>query len=220
MSATDDPTPTGRAAGPRKQSRAARRVQLIEATLETMAARGYARVTLHEVARVAGLSHGLVNFHFASKERLLEETLTHLAEEYRANWMRWLQAAGDDPGRQLAAMIRADYDPVAASPMRIAAWCAFLGEAQVRPLYQARCQANDDAYVAALEAIVVALLARHGLTGHAPRIARAIRLVTLGLWLDTVTLTAPYGMAEAEATALTAARAFFPAEAALAPDNG
>lgn len=206
--------------GPRKQSREARRGQLIEATLETLAARGYARVTLLEVAQTAGLSHGLVNFHFATKEKLLEATLTHLAEEYRANWLRYLDAAGDDPGAQLAALIMADYDAVAASPVRIAAWCAFLGEAQVRPLYQARFQTNDDAYIARLEQIVAALLLRHGLTGHAPRIARAIRLMTLGCWLDSVTLTDPWAITEARATSLTAARAFFPNEPALAVEIG
>ena len=201
--------------GPRKQSREARRGQLIEATLETLAARGYARVTLLEVARTAGLSHGLVNFHFDSKDKLLEATLTQLAEEYRANWLRHVEAAGEDPGAQLAAMIAADYDPVANSPVRIAAWCAFLGEAQVRPLYQAQCQANDEAYVDRMEVIVRALLARNGMTGHACRIARSIRLVTLGAWVDIVTLTAPYAMEEARETSLTAARAFFPNEPAL-----
>lgn len=203
--------------GPRKQSREARRQQLIEATLETLAARGYARVTLHEVANVAGLSHGLVNFHFSSKEKLLEETLSHLSEEYRANWLAHVAAAGEDPGQQLAAMIAADYDPVVNSPLRIAAWCAFLGEAQVRPLYQSRCQGNDDAYIARMEEIVAALLARHGQKGDPARIARALRLVTLGAWLDIVTLTDPYSIPEARATALTAARAFFPAEPALKP---
>ena len=36
---------------PRKQSRAARRQQLIEATIDTIAAQGYARTTLTDVAR-------------------------------------------------------------------------------------------------------------------------------------------------------------------------
>lgn len=214
MSMIDHDLPAAQT-GPRKQSREARRQQLIEATLQTLAARGYARVTLHEVARTAGLSHGLVNFHFDSKERLLAETLTQLAEEYRANWTARLEAAGEDPAAQLAAMIEADYDPEVNSPLRIAAWCAFLGEAQVRPLYQAQCQANDEAYVDRMEIIVRALLTRHGRTGHACRIARSIRLVTLGAWVDIVTLTSPYSLAEARETAFACARAFFPGEPAL-----
>ena len=55
----------------RKASREARRVQLIEATIETIAVRGFARTTLTDVAQQAGLSHGLVNFHFETKEKLL-----------------------------------------------------------------------------------------------------------------------------------------------------
>ena len=55
-------------AAPRKLSREARRSQLIEAMIETLATRGYARTTLTEVAKQAGLSHGLVNFHFETKK--------------------------------------------------------------------------------------------------------------------------------------------------------
>ena len=68
---------------PRKASRESRREQLIEATIETIAANGLSRTTLTEVANAAGLSHGLVNFHFQSKDRLLAETLLYLSEEYR-----------------------------------------------------------------------------------------------------------------------------------------
>jgi TetR/AcrR family transcriptional repressor of bet genes len=201
--------------GPRKQSRAARRLQLIEATLETLAARGYARVTLQEVARGAGLSHGLVNFHFASKEALLEATLGHLAEEYRANWQARLAEAGADPAAQLAALIAADFDPAVHTPLRLGAWCAFLGEAQARPLYQARCQSNDDHYIAEIERLVAALCAERGIAQDPTRIARALRLAILGAWLDIVTLTAPYPMAEAHATVLATAQAFFPGVAAF-----
>src|SRR5688572_25056886 len=124
---------------PRKLSRDARRTQLIEATIEVLASRGYARMTLTEVARAAGLSHGLVNFHFTSKERLLEETLRYLSEEYRANWTAALEGAPDRPAAQLDAMIRADFNPAICTPGRLSAWCAFWGEAQSRPMYQAEC---------------------------------------------------------------------------------
>lgn len=66
---------------PRKMSRETRRGQLTEATIEVLAERGFARMTLTEVARKAGLSRGLVNLHFQTKEGLLSETLILLAEE-------------------------------------------------------------------------------------------------------------------------------------------
>lgn len=114
-------------ASPRKQSRAARRQQLIEATIETIAAQGYSRTTLTDVARQAGISHGLVNFHFETKERLLTETLQYLAAEYRQNWTAALEAAGPSPAEQLDAVLRADFDPRICTNARLSAWCAFWG---------------------------------------------------------------------------------------------
>ena len=93
-------------ANPRKLSRETRRQQLIEATIRVIAERGYSRTTLTSVAQLAGLSHGLVNFHFETKDRLLAETLMFLAEEYRDNWVAALEAAGPHPAERPAAMPR------------------------------------------------------------------------------------------------------------------
>ncbi|MFG2793771.1 TetR family transcriptional regulator [Streptomyces sp. NPDC048419] len=46
------------------------RVAIIEAARHTFAERGYARTTLREIARRAGVTHGLITRNFASKERL------------------------------------------------------------------------------------------------------------------------------------------------------
>ncbi|MER6009508.1 TetR family transcriptional regulator [Streptomyces bluensis] len=46
------------------------RAAIIEAARHTFAERGYARTTLREIARRAGVTHGLITRHFSSKERL------------------------------------------------------------------------------------------------------------------------------------------------------
>ncbi|MFE7168206.1 TetR family transcriptional regulator [Streptomyces sp. NPDC057616] len=46
------------------------RAAIIDAARHTFAERGYARTTLREIARRAGVTHGLITRHFASKERL------------------------------------------------------------------------------------------------------------------------------------------------------
>ncbi|CAM5238302.1 TetR/AcrR family transcriptional regulator [Streptomyces chartreusis] len=46
------------------------RAAILEAARHTFAERGYARTTLREIARRAGVTHGLITRHFASKERL------------------------------------------------------------------------------------------------------------------------------------------------------
>lgn len=208
MNDTDDRTTERRP--PRKLSREARREQLIEATIEIIARRGYARTTLTDVARHAGLSHGLVNFHFETKEKLLGETLFYLAEEYRRNWSTAIDAAGPEPASRLDAMLRADFNPEICTPSRLAAWCAFWGEAQSRPLYQEQCGSNDRAYNRALEEICRDLLTETGQTGDPERIARVLRVTTEGVWLDLMTMSDPYSKEEAMRTVFTCATAFFP----------
>ncbi|MGW0948171.1 TetR/AcrR family transcriptional regulator [Streptomyces sp. NPDC002623] len=46
------------------------RAAIIEAARHTFAERGYARTTVREIARRAGVTHGLITRHFVSKERL------------------------------------------------------------------------------------------------------------------------------------------------------
>lgn len=195
---------------PRKLSRETRRSQLIEATIEILATRGYARTTLTEVANQAGLSHGLVNFHFQTKEGLLTETLLFLAEEYRLNWTAALDAAPKDPASQLDALLRADFNPAICTPARLSAWCSFWGEAQSRPMYQERCGSNDENYNRRMEAICAALLAEGGYPGTPARIARVLRVTIEGVWLDLMTMSAPYAPDEALATVHACAAAFFP----------
>lgn len=190
-----------------KLSREERRAQLIEATIKVLAIKGYARTTLSDVADCAGLSHGLVNFHFQSKDLLLSETLAYLSVEYVQNWRNALANAAKDPAAQLTALIRADFRPELCTPQRLAAWCAFWGEAQSRPLYQEKCGSNNAEYVAKLEELCDALL---GPNGNAVRVARAIRVTAEGLWMDLVTQVDPYSLVEAENTALACAAAFFP----------
>ncbi len=197
-------------APPRKQSRSARRTQLIEATIEVLAQRGYARITLTEVANRAGLSHGLVNFHFKSKELLLAETLNHLYGEYRRNWVTALEQAGPSAPEQLDALIKADFRPEICTPARLAAWCSFWGEATSRPLYQEKCGPSDDEYILRMEDICARLLSGHGYSGRADRIARVIRLTTEGTWMDMMTQSTPYSRQEALQTVYCAAAAFFP----------
>jgi AcrR family transcriptional regulator len=194
----------------RKLPRDARRVQLIEATIDVLALRGYARTTLTEVARQAGLSHGLVNFHFETKEKLLTETLLYLAEEYRLNWVAALDAAGGSPAQKLDALIRADFNPQICTPAKLSAWCSFWGEAQSRPMYQERCGSNDQIYNRQMEAICAELLKEAGAVGDAARTARVLRVTTEGVWLDMMTMSEPYDRQEALATVFCCAQAFFP----------
>lgn len=193
---------------------------MIEATIATLAERGFSRTTLTEVARRAGLSHGLVLFHFRSKDNLLAETLDYLSDEYRSNWQAALSAAGPTPEAQLLAMVHADFSPLVCTPDRLASWCAFWGESQSRPLYQARCGANDADYNQTLTAICEAMNDRYGYTHDAKRAARLIRITVEGVWLEMMTLVDPYSVQEALKTVLTGLTALYPHHFAALAEAG
>ena len=74
------------AGGKRRQIRpkAERRQQLIDATIRCIAQHGLSAVTMQMVTREAGLSLGIANLHFESKDNLLKETLRFVAEDTTA----------------------------------------------------------------------------------------------------------------------------------------
>src|SRR5438477_6376648 len=107
-----------------------RRVQLIEATIDSLSKRGFAEFTLAQVAETAGLSQGIVNFYFHSKEALLVETLKFMEAEYEEFWTAAVRRAGPRAADKVAAMIAADFDSVMASRKKVTVWYAFWGEAR------------------------------------------------------------------------------------------
>jgi DNA-binding transcriptional regulator YbjK len=56
---------------PRRRDPEGRRAAILEAARQALAENGYARTTIRDVARRAGVTHGLVMRHFGSKEQLM-----------------------------------------------------------------------------------------------------------------------------------------------------
>jgi TetR/AcrR family transcriptional repressor of bet genes len=86
-----------------------RQQQLIQATIRSVARNGLSDTTMATVSREAGLSQGIINLHFQSKDRLLVETLRYLSEQYRNAWEKAVDNAGDSPADKLAAMVAIDF---------------------------------------------------------------------------------------------------------------
>lgn len=179
--AVDEPPDAG--AGSEKphrtRPRELRRRQLVEATIDCIAERGLAETRIADVAARAGMSVGLVNFHFDSKKTLLAETLGYLADEYRQAWIAARAGAGDDPSAQLEALILMHFSPAICNPRRVAVWFAFFGEARSRPVYQELCQRYDNEYREQLTALIGQLVDD---SGRARRAAVTLESLLDGLW--------------------------------------
>jgi TetR/AcrR family transcriptional repressor of bet genes len=68
------------------------RRKLIDTTIGIIAADGLSRVTLAKVAEHAGLSRGICNYHFETKDQLLLETFRTV---YREHELAWKDALAD-----------------------------------------------------------------------------------------------------------------------------
>lgn len=198
----------------RTASRDVRRQQLIEATIIVLARKGYAALTVADVAKAAGLSVGIIGFHFESKEKLLAESLRFLAEEYRRTWTSAVALAAPDPAQQLRAMLLGDFDDAVFTPEKLAAWIAFWGETQGRPLYNAICADFDRERLEATAGFCATLINEAGYRHDPGLAARTLDALCDGLWYGMVSAAtrqqAAAGVAQARAAVQLALSAFFP----------
>ncbi len=141
--------------------------------------------TLADVAGEAGLSQGIVNLHFESKDNLLRETLRCLADEYRAKFDRTLEKSGPGAADKLLALMEMDFRPAICDRRKIAVWFAFWGEVQSRPTYRKICDESDQYYDDVVEEICADLISE-GKYDHvsAASVSLALTSMTNGLWLS------------------------------------
>jgi len=145
--------------------REARQRQLIEATMVAIGRHGYAKLTLNHVASLAGLSPGIVNFHFRSKEQLLAATLEYLVEEYEAFWSQAAEKAGPSATAKIEAMIEFEFDPRVSSLEKVAVWYAFWAEAQVNPSHRERVARLEARYFEVTRVLFQRLIEEGGYSG-------------------------------------------------------
>ncbi len=140
-----------------EEPNAARRRQLINAAIAAIAGHGLSRTTVGRVAKLAGMSAGMVSFHFRGKDELLLATLQSLDAEFDGRMRVALEQAPDDPAARLRAIVDVYLDPVLADPRKVAVWFAFWGESRAREDYLRICGAADRAFAQIVTGLFAAL---------------------------------------------------------------
>jgi len=142
----DAPTPSR---GPvRDEGEEARRIQLVEVTIDSLAEVGYVGTTLAEIARRAGVSAGLVAHYFGDKDGLLEAAFRTLARSLAVRVRARLALAHTSRGR-VQAVIDTNLAPEEFDKRSGTAWLAFWGQVlhvkglkRVQTAYQRRMLSN------------------------------------------------------------------------------
>ena len=95
---------------PRTFIEQARRRQILDAAVEVLADQGYAAASLAAIAGRAGVSKGVISYHFAGKEELLREVVASVLEKAGSFMTPRVAAAAENGGAAgaLRAYVRAN----------------------------------------------------------------------------------------------------------------
>jgi AcrR family transcriptional regulator len=108
--------------------RPAAQTAILSAAIEEIADRGYDRVRLRDIAQRAGVSIGLIQHHFGSRDELLGEAF----EQHCAQLLEELADSEPDPWLRIVSLV----DRLAESPVlgtRALLWAEFCASAARRP---------------------------------------------------------------------------------------
>ncbi|WP_374383469.1 transcriptional regulator BetI [Dongia sp.] len=171
--------------------RSNRKKEIIEATIQVIAVHGYHGTTVSRVAKAAGVSVGLMNFHFDSKDKLFEEVFKHLAQEYMQVWSERVDAAKADAWSRLEAMIAAYFDRDVFTGEKLAVWFAFWSDPELRDKFRDAATAVERRYVKELEQQIYQIcIAQPDGVQQAKkvsvRVAAALSAMIDGFWLQAL----------------------------------
>ncbi len=151
---------------------------LIDATMSAISEHGFSNLTLAKIAGMAGMTAGTVNFHFATKEALLVETLKHVSDEFG----HAVEAACDreeDSADRLGAIVNTALSDEITEFRKVVVWYAFSSEVSAREDYHRICGERERVYLKQIESACTEIIAAAGKQNQLS--ARAISLAVSGM---------------------------------------
>lgn len=176
----------------RKSSRQ-RRQELIEAGIACLGKGGMSAFTIDQICRQAGVSRGLINHHFVSKDDLLVSIYAHMTD--------YLMRDSSDlsPQQQISGFIDSSFDKNSFKKSNLRAWLAIWGEVATNPdlkaLHQSRYQKYRQQLVSAMTCTGIPGISR----SIAEHIARQLIALIDGLWLEYCLHSEGFSLASAKA---------------------
>ena len=159
-------------------------LKLISSAIKNISQKGIKETTMLDVSQGAGLSHGIVNFHFKSKELLLIETLKFVSNEYLESFQKCLVKSGSDPKKKIIAIIDNDFSKKICSRDKVALWFTFFSEVKFKPAYHQICKERDLYYQRIIEDIFRELINLEKSKISLINISNGLQALVMGLWLD------------------------------------
>lgn len=205
----------------RAMPKQARRDQLIRATIKCIASSGLSATTMADITREAGLSLGIVNLHFESKEKLLIETLRQVADEYKNGLDKIFNDESMSNVEKMLAHVDYDFGKKILNRDKLAVWFAFWGEAKSRPTYSKFCAKHDTDLAKSLTKLFQELIDEGNYQhSNAQRITTGYTALADGLWLDILITPRETTPKQAREIAMDYLSAFFSKHFPITPVAG
>ncbi|MGH8355470.1 MAG: transcriptional regulator BetI [Pseudomonas sp.] len=157
-----------------------RRSQLIHATLEAVDQVGMGDASIALIARLAGVSNGIISHYFQDKNGLLEATMRHLMAALRQAVRERRRTLGDGhPRAHIAAIIEGNFDDSQVNGPAMKTWLAFWATSMHQPALRRLQRINDHR----LYSNLCCEFRRALPLGEARAAARGLAALVDGLWL-------------------------------------
>jgi TetR/AcrR family transcriptional regulator, transcriptional repressor of bet genes len=101
-----------------------RRRDLVAAAFETFRVHGLNGATVARIGRRAGMSHGIINYYFKSKDELLSAVIRHAFGLILRRAVRLLRTA-TTPRERVAAIVAANFPAELFTPETASSWLSF-----------------------------------------------------------------------------------------------
>ena len=163
----------------------ARRLALIEATIECLKKYGHDGLSIRRISAQAQVSIGLINHHFPTKDTLVAEAYRHFNNELVGGLRKAMADIAGSPREQLRAFFQASFSPPNLDSDVLAVWVVFWGMYRHSKDIQRVQSETYHGYVDLLRGMLADLEREAGKLRFNLRLA-AIGLTALidGLWLE------------------------------------
>lgn len=120
-----------------------RKLQLIQATLESIADLGLQNTTIITISRRAGMSSGIISHYFGGKQGLIEATLRYLLEQLGKELLARIEQTDGSPEQRLACIIEANFTDFQRSDLAARTWLSFWARSMHEPGLKRLQQINN-----------------------------------------------------------------------------
>lgn len=200
----------------RKVDKDLHREVLLEATASVILRHGVSGATISRIQEESGLSRGMINLHFQSKDNLIRELAIHMTRQYNDAWQSFTSqaAAGvstpEDAAARLQALFETDFSEAVLNKRSARLTFAFRAEPDLQALGPGYIETRGTALHDHVRSCCRVLCEACGTWGDPEKVAMAMMSLLEGLWTDFHAHPDEFSREGAVEICRTTARAFFP----------